>query len=251
MEDKVITIVFGSLGATLALVSILFAYLQLRGFRPAVAPDEEQVVPLDVVAHGEPIPNPPTATVQEEPVTNPPYASCLPTWLYRRTDNRTDATPKTDMPSAIDCRRDSTDIATSWRLSKRMGLVWQRLEIKEAFGETVLHIIVLNGISILSKSQFPSVYYHLCFSSCSLKLQFDPNVAAAAAESDSAPGIGIVISHIYPAEVQYEEKKERTPRRCPKSYSEVLVSFFAWIQICGQPLSASGEMKCPAVFRSI
>jgi hypothetical protein len=177
MEDKVITIVFGSLGATLALVSILFAYLQLRGFRPAVAPDEEQVVPLDVVAHEEPIPNPPTATVQEEPVTNPPYASCLPTWLYRRTDNRTDATPKTEMPSAIDCRRDSTDIATSWRLSKRMGLVWQRLEIKEAFGETVLHIIVLGGTSILSKkSQFPSVYYHLCFSSCSLKLQFHPTL---------------------------------------------------------------------------
>jgi hypothetical protein len=41
------------------------------------------------------------------------------------------------------------------------------------------------------------------FSSCSLKLQLDPNVAAAAAESDSAcPGIGIVISHMYPAEVQ-------------------------------------------------
>ncbi|KAM0690992.1 hypothetical protein Q7P36_009762 [Cladosporium allicinum] len=55
MEDKVITIVFGSLGATLALVSVLFAYLQLRGFRPAIAPDEEQAVALAAVAREEPI----------------------------------------------------------------------------------------------------------------------------------------------------------------------------------------------------
>jgi hypothetical protein len=57
MEDKVIAIVFGTLDATLALVSILFAYLQLRGFRPAIAPDEEPGVPLAVVAHAEPVPN--------------------------------------------------------------------------------------------------------------------------------------------------------------------------------------------------
>jgi hypothetical protein len=64
MEDKVITIVFGSLGATLALISILFAYLQLRGFRPAIAPDEEQAVALDVVP-------------QEEPIVDQAYASSL------------------------------------------------------------------------------------------------------------------------------------------------------------------------------
>ena len=68
MEDKVITIVFGSLGATLALVSILFAYLQLRGFRPAIAPDEEQAVALAVVA-------------QEEPIVDQAYASSLVAYL--------------------------------------------------------------------------------------------------------------------------------------------------------------------------
>ena len=64
MEDKVITIVFGSLGATLALISILFAYLQLRGFRPAIASDEEQAVAL-------------AAVTQEEPVVDQAYASSL------------------------------------------------------------------------------------------------------------------------------------------------------------------------------
>jgi len=68
MEDKVITIVFGSLGATLALISILFAYLQLQGFRPAIAPDEEQVVPLAVVAH-------------QEPIVDQAYASSLVVYL--------------------------------------------------------------------------------------------------------------------------------------------------------------------------
>jgi hypothetical protein len=76
MEDKVITIVFGSLSATLALVSILFAYLQLRGLRPAIAPDEEQDVPLPIVAQEEPKPDPPAVVaVQEALVTNSPYAS--------------------------------------------------------------------------------------------------------------------------------------------------------------------------------
>ena len=79
MEDKVITIVFGSLGATLALISVLFAYLQLRGFRPAIAPDEEQVVPLTVVAQEEPVTNTPAVVDEEGPVTNPPYASSLAT----------------------------------------------------------------------------------------------------------------------------------------------------------------------------
>ena len=68
MEDKVITIVFGSLGATLALISILFAYLQLRGFRPAIAPDEEQAVALAAVA-------------REEPIVNQAYASSLVAYL--------------------------------------------------------------------------------------------------------------------------------------------------------------------------
>ena len=96
MEDKVITVVFGSLGATLALVSILFAYLQLRGFRPAIAPDEEQVMPLAVVAHEELVTSPPTVVVQEEsvtcpsavvvqdePVVNSPCVTCLATLLYK------------------------------------------------------------------------------------------------------------------------------------------------------------------------
>jgi hypothetical protein len=82
MEDKVITIVFGSLGATLALVSILFAYLQLRGFRPAIAPDEEQAVALAAVLQEEPVPNPPTVIVQYEPPVNPPCVTCLATLLY-------------------------------------------------------------------------------------------------------------------------------------------------------------------------
>jgi hypothetical protein len=117
MEDKVITIVFGSLGATLALVSILFAYLQLRGFRPAIAPDEEQSIPLArvpreesvisppavVAVQEELVTSPPAVMAQENPVTNPPYASCLATQLYHQTDNVTDASPKTDMLSAIEC----------------------------------------------------------------------------------------------------------------------------------------------------
>ena len=82
MEDKVITIVFGSLGATLALVSILFAYLQLRGFRPAIAPDEEQAVALAAVLQEEPVPNQPTVIVQYEPPVNPPCVTCLATLLY-------------------------------------------------------------------------------------------------------------------------------------------------------------------------
>jgi hypothetical protein len=64
MEDKVITIVFGSLGATLALVGILFAYLQLRRSRPAATPDEERIVETAVV-------------VQDEPVIVHPYVSCV------------------------------------------------------------------------------------------------------------------------------------------------------------------------------
>jgi len=82
MEEKVITIVFGSLGATLALISILFAYLQLRGFRPAITPDEEQFVPLAVVDQENPVTSPPAAVVQEERVANSPYVPCLVTLLY-------------------------------------------------------------------------------------------------------------------------------------------------------------------------
>jgi len=88
MEDKVVTVVFGSLGATLALVGILFAYLQLRGSRQrATTLDEERVAPPAVMAQEDPATNPPAAVVQDEsatsplammardePVTNPPAA---------------------------------------------------------------------------------------------------------------------------------------------------------------------------------
>ena len=65
MEDENLTIVFGSLGATLALVSVLFAYLQFRGSRFAAAAatgpnDEEEAVPTTA------------AVVQTEPIVNPP-----------------------------------------------------------------------------------------------------------------------------------------------------------------------------------
>jgi hypothetical protein len=113
MEDKIITIVFGSLGATLALVSILFTYLQLRGSRTVVVPDEEQSIPLArvpreesvvsppavVAVQEELVTSPPAVMAQENPVTNPPYASRLPTQLYHRTDNVTDASPKIDLLS--------------------------------------------------------------------------------------------------------------------------------------------------------
>lgn len=118
MEDKVITIVFGSLGATLALVSILFAYLQLQGFQPAIAPDEEQAVPLDVVAQDDPVTDTPPVTAQDNPVTNPPYVSCLATQLYHRTDNVIDASPRIDLLPTL-CQRstiernDHDDVTTS------------------------------------------------------------------------------------------------------------------------------------------
>jgi hypothetical protein len=222
MEDKAITIVFGSLGATLALVSVLFAYLQLRGFRPAIAPDEEQVVPLDGVAQEEPVIGPPAVVVQQHPVTSPPYASCLPTQLYHRTDNLTGATPKTDMPSAIDCRRDSTDIATSWSGSKRMGLVRHNgLRSKTRSAKRCFTLLHWVGQVYFRRESISILFPSPLFPSCSLKLQLDPNVAAAA-ESDSASWIDIVISHMYPAGVQSvveRKKEERTPRRCPKSYN--------------------------------
>jgi hypothetical protein len=47
-----------------------------------------------------------------------------------------------------------------------------------------------------------------------------------------------------------KKRKKKTPRRFPRSYSKVLVSFFARVISGDQPLTASGEMKCPAVFRS-
>jgi hypothetical protein len=87
MEDKTLTIVFGCLGAMLALVSILVAYLQLRGFRPVIVPDEEQAVALAAVLQGEPAANPPAAVVQEEHVPNTPYASSLATQLCDRADS--------------------------------------------------------------------------------------------------------------------------------------------------------------------
>lgn len=107
MEDKILTIVFGSLGATLALIGILFAYLQIRGSRHrATTPDEERVVPLPVVAQEDTNIGPPAVVVvQEGPVTNSPYASSPATQIYDRADNFTDATPIIDLPSAIDCRR--------------------------------------------------------------------------------------------------------------------------------------------------
>jgi hypothetical protein len=75
MEDKIITIVFGSLGATLALVGILFAYLQLRGSRQrTTTPDEERVAPPAVIAQEHPAINPLAAVVQEKSVTSPPAA---------------------------------------------------------------------------------------------------------------------------------------------------------------------------------
>lgn len=56
MEDKTLTIVFGSLGATLALVSTLFAYLQFRGSRSAAATlDDEEAVRTNGMVQGEPI----------------------------------------------------------------------------------------------------------------------------------------------------------------------------------------------------
>lgn len=65
MEDENLTIVFGSLGATLALVSALFAYLQFRGSRLAATRpnDEEEAVPTTA------------AVVQTEPVINSPYVT--------------------------------------------------------------------------------------------------------------------------------------------------------------------------------
>lgn len=75
MEDKVVTVVFGSLGATLALIGILFAYLQLRGSRHrATIPDEERVAPPAVMAREDPTTNLPAAVAREEPVTDPPAA---------------------------------------------------------------------------------------------------------------------------------------------------------------------------------
>jgi hypothetical protein len=73
MEDKVITIVFGSLGASITLVGVLFAYLQLRGSRHyATAPDEERAVPPVAVVQEQPVTNPTAVMVQKKPVTNPP-----------------------------------------------------------------------------------------------------------------------------------------------------------------------------------
>ena len=67
MEDKTITIVFGSLGASIALVGVLFAYLQLRGPRQTTTPaDMEQAMPPAVVVQ-EPTINPPCAL----PIANP------------------------------------------------------------------------------------------------------------------------------------------------------------------------------------
>jgi hypothetical protein len=54
---------------------------------------------------------------------------------------------------------------------------------------------------------------------------------------------------MYPAEVQCrgekERKKERKNERTQHHTIKVLVSFYARIKGCGQPLSASGEMKNP------
>jgi hypothetical protein len=73
MEDKVITIVFGSVGATLALIGIFFAYLQLRSSRRrATTLDEERVLTPALVAQEEPSTNPPAAVVQEKLVAGPP-----------------------------------------------------------------------------------------------------------------------------------------------------------------------------------
>jgi hypothetical protein len=118
MEDKTLTIVFGSLGATLALVSIAFAYLQLRGFQPAGISDDEEAMPSAHpagMAQQERATNPPAVVVQEEPVatlsagvlqkkpvTTPPYASSLATQLYDRADNVKDAMPRIDLLFGIE-----------------------------------------------------------------------------------------------------------------------------------------------------
>jgi hypothetical protein len=104
MEDKVITIVFGSLGATLALISILFAYIQLRGFRSAIAPDEEQAVALAAVVQEGFVTDTPAVVVEEGTVTNPPCASSLATRPYDGANILTDATPRIDLLPAINCQ---------------------------------------------------------------------------------------------------------------------------------------------------
>ena len=106
MEDKVITIIFGSLSATLALVSILFAYLQLRGFRSTVGPDEEQVVPLDVVAHAEPIPN---RQYSSSPVAFLPLR-------YHQPNNTADKTLHLELLHAVDRRETLLRIERSRRV---------------------------------------------------------------------------------------------------------------------------------------
>jgi hypothetical protein len=148
MEDEVITIVFGSLSAVLALVGISVTYLQLRGSRRHTAtPDMEQALPPTVMVQEEldtdppaavvqegpltnlpavmvqeealanssaavveekPVTIPPSAVVREEPVTNPPYAFSVAAKLYNRADNATDATPRIDLLSAIDCQQQCT-----------------------------------------------------------------------------------------------------------------------------------------------
>jgi len=66
MEDKVINIIFGSLGIAIALISLLFAYIQYRRSRPATAADEEHHMLPIMVTH-------------DEPVIDHPYVSCLAT----------------------------------------------------------------------------------------------------------------------------------------------------------------------------
>jgi hypothetical protein len=105
MEDKTLTIVFGSLGATLALVSIAFAYLQLRGFQPAGISDDEEAMPSAHpagIAQQEPVATLSAGVLQKKPVTTPPYASSLATQLYDRADNVKDAMPRIDLLFAME-----------------------------------------------------------------------------------------------------------------------------------------------------
>jgi hypothetical protein len=52
MKDTTLTIVFGSIGAAIALVDILIAHLQLRG-PPRAISDEEEVILLAMIADEE------------------------------------------------------------------------------------------------------------------------------------------------------------------------------------------------------
>jgi hypothetical protein len=84
-----------------------------------------------------------------------------------------------------------TDTATPWNVLTKEGLVRERIEIGEAFDETVIDLIVFGWDKYTAEERvnfhldyYPFRFVFLMF----IKITIDPNVAAAAAESDSAPG---------------------------------------------------------------